>query len=194
MRQCTRFGTAVLASQLTAIEDAIATREAPSSHNLSKATLGRERYQLLTSDWGLGPHVWPVVRSPDFDLGKTIDSIKAVLEPKLFSQLDSKNFLRSLGAAAGGGDFSAGSIDSLRGKETTWCQFAITWSSMSTCVSEQPTERRFDPGWRENSWRDARRKSTRGFVSFSWQNDCDLRLRMFVLTAAIVLPARRYGQ
>jgi hypothetical protein len=51
--------------------------------------------------------------SPDFDLGKTIDSIKAALEPKRFSALDNKTFLRTLGAAAGG-DFSAQSIEALR--------------------------------------------------------------------------------
>lgn len=51
--------------------------------------------------------------SPDFDLGNTVDSIKAALEPKKFETLDNKTFLRTLGAAAGG-DFSAQSIDALR--------------------------------------------------------------------------------
>lgn len=51
--------------------------------------------------------------SPDFDLGQTIDGIKTNLEPKRFHTLDSKTFLRTLGAAAGG-DFSAQSIDALR--------------------------------------------------------------------------------
>jgi hypothetical protein len=51
--------------------------------------------------------------SPDFDLGNTVDSIKKTLEPKKFHTLDSKTFLRTLGAAAGG-DFSAQSIDALR--------------------------------------------------------------------------------
>lgn len=51
--------------------------------------------------------------SPDFDLGKTVDDIKVNLEPKKFDTLDSKTFLRTLGAAAGG-DFSAQSIDALR--------------------------------------------------------------------------------
>lgn len=51
--------------------------------------------------------------SPDFDLGNTVDGIKATLEPKKFDTLDNKTFLRTLGAAAGG-DFSAQSIDALR--------------------------------------------------------------------------------
>lgn len=51
--------------------------------------------------------------SPDFDLGNTVDDIKATLEPKKFQTLDNKTFLRTLGAAAGG-DFSAQSIDALR--------------------------------------------------------------------------------
>lgn len=51
--------------------------------------------------------------SPDFDLGNTVDGIKATLEPKKFHTLDNKTFLRTLGAAAGG-DFSAQSIDALR--------------------------------------------------------------------------------
>lgn len=51
--------------------------------------------------------------SPDFDLGRTVDDIKATLEPKKFHNLDNKTFLRTLGAAAGG-DFSAQSIDALR--------------------------------------------------------------------------------
>lgn len=51
--------------------------------------------------------------SPDFDLGKTVDDIKANLEPKKFDGLDNKTFLRTLGAASGG-DFSAASIDGLR--------------------------------------------------------------------------------
>jgi hypothetical protein len=51
--------------------------------------------------------------SPDFDLGNTVDGIKAALEPKKFHTLDNKTFLRTLGAAAGG-DFSAQSIDALR--------------------------------------------------------------------------------
>lgn len=51
--------------------------------------------------------------SPDFDLGNTVDDIKATLEPKRFSSFDNKTFLRTLGAAAGG-DFSAQSIDALR--------------------------------------------------------------------------------
>lgn len=51
--------------------------------------------------------------SPDFDLGNTVDDIKATLEPKHYDNLDNKTFLRTLGAAAGG-DFSAASIDALR--------------------------------------------------------------------------------
>lgn len=51
--------------------------------------------------------------SPDFDLGKTVESIKESLESKNFHTLDNKTFLRILGAAAGG-DFSKQSIDALR--------------------------------------------------------------------------------
>lgn len=51
--------------------------------------------------------------SPDFDLGTTVDDIKANLEPKKFHDLDNKTFLRTLGAASGG-DFSAASIEALR--------------------------------------------------------------------------------
>jgi hypothetical protein len=51
--------------------------------------------------------------SPEFDLGNTVDGIKSALEPKKYHTLDSKTFLRTLGAAAGG-DFSAQSIDALR--------------------------------------------------------------------------------
>ena len=51
--------------------------------------------------------------SPEFDLGKTIESIKESLAAKKFQDLDNKTFLRALAAAAGG-DFSAGSIDALR--------------------------------------------------------------------------------
>lgn len=51
--------------------------------------------------------------SPNFDLGKTIESIKASLEPKNFHSFENKTFLRCLGAASGS-DFSSGSIDSLR--------------------------------------------------------------------------------
>lgn len=51
--------------------------------------------------------------SPDFDLGNTVDDLKATLAPKKFHTLDNKTFLRTLGAAAGG-DFSAQSIDALR--------------------------------------------------------------------------------
>src|SRR5580658_285067 len=51
--------------------------------------------------------------SPEFDLGKTIDGIKASLAAKKFQDLDNKTFLRALAAAAGG-DFSSASIDALR--------------------------------------------------------------------------------
>jgi hypothetical protein len=51
--------------------------------------------------------------SPDFDLGKTIESIKTSLEEKKFHSFENKTFLRCLGAASGS-DFSSGSIDSLR--------------------------------------------------------------------------------
>lgn len=51
--------------------------------------------------------------SPEFDLGKTVDNIKAALAPKRYHTLDNKTFLRILGAAAGG-DFSKQSIDALR--------------------------------------------------------------------------------
>ena len=51
--------------------------------------------------------------SPDFDLGKTIESIKVSLEDKNFHSFENKTFLRCLGAASGS-DFSSGSIDSLR--------------------------------------------------------------------------------
>jgi len=51
--------------------------------------------------------------SPDFDLGKTIESIKVSLEDKKFHSFENKTFLRCLGAASGS-DFSSGSIDSLR--------------------------------------------------------------------------------
>lgn len=51
--------------------------------------------------------------SPDFDLGRTVATISSALEPKKFSNLDSKTFLRAL-AAAGRSDFSAESIDALR--------------------------------------------------------------------------------
>lgn len=51
--------------------------------------------------------------SPEFDLGNTVDGIKSALEAKKYNTLDSKTFLRTLGAAAGG-DFSAQSIDALR--------------------------------------------------------------------------------
>lgn len=51
--------------------------------------------------------------SPEFDLGKTVDGIKAALAPRQFDELDNKTFLRVLGAAAGG-DFSAQSMDALR--------------------------------------------------------------------------------
>jgi hypothetical protein len=51
--------------------------------------------------------------SPEFDLGNTVDGIKSALEAKKYHTLDSKTFLRTLGAAAGG-DFSAQSIDALR--------------------------------------------------------------------------------
>ena len=51
--------------------------------------------------------------SPDFDLGKTIESIKISLEEKKFHYFENKTFLRCLGAASGS-DFSSGSIDSLR--------------------------------------------------------------------------------
>lgn len=51
--------------------------------------------------------------SPEFDLGKTIKDIQDSLQVKKFHAFDNKTFLRSLGAASGG-DFSSGSIDSLR--------------------------------------------------------------------------------
>lgn len=51
--------------------------------------------------------------SPEFDLGNTVDGIRSSLESKKYHTLDSKTFLRTLGAAAGG-DFSAQSIDALR--------------------------------------------------------------------------------
>lgn len=51
--------------------------------------------------------------SPEFDLGKTIESIKVSLEAKKFHSFENKTFLRCLGAASGS-DFSSGSIDSLR--------------------------------------------------------------------------------
>lgn len=51
--------------------------------------------------------------SPEFDLGNTVEGIKSALESKKYDTLDSKTFLRTLGAAAGG-DFSAQSIDALR--------------------------------------------------------------------------------
>ncbi|MCD5341508.1 DUF262 domain-containing protein [Arthrobacter sp. AK04] len=55
--------------------------------------------------------------SPDFDLGKTVDDLRAAIEPKKFHGLDAKTFLRAL-AAAGGNDFSAESIDGLRNLKT----------------------------------------------------------------------------
>jgi hypothetical protein len=55
--------------------------------------------------------------SLDFDLGRTIDDVRKAMEPKKFSGLDNKTFLRALGAAAGN-DFSAESIDALRHKKT----------------------------------------------------------------------------
>lgn len=51
--------------------------------------------------------------SPNFDLGKTIEGVQDSLEAKKFHNLDSKTFLRILGAACGG-DFSSTSIDGLR--------------------------------------------------------------------------------
>jgi hypothetical protein len=55
--------------------------------------------------------------SPDFDLGKTVAQIREAIEPKKFGGLDSKVFLRALGAAAAS-DFSAESIDALRTLKT----------------------------------------------------------------------------
>lgn len=55
--------------------------------------------------------------SPEFDLGKTVESIRAHIAPKKFGTLDSKTFLRAL-AAAGSNDFSAESIDLLRNLPT----------------------------------------------------------------------------
>ncbi|MFG2021451.1 GmrSD restriction endonuclease domain-containing protein [Actinomadura geliboluensis] len=51
--------------------------------------------------------------SPQFDLGKTIESIRSSLEAKKFHEFDNKTLLRAL-AAASGGDFSSASIDALR--------------------------------------------------------------------------------
>lgn len=51
--------------------------------------------------------------SPNFDLGKTVSGIKQAIEPKKFDNFDDKTFLRALGAA-GGSDFSAESIETLR--------------------------------------------------------------------------------
>lgn len=55
--------------------------------------------------------------SPEFDLGKTVESIREHIAPKKFGTLDSKTFLRAL-AAAGSNDFSAESIDLLRNLST----------------------------------------------------------------------------
>lgn len=55
--------------------------------------------------------------SPDFDLGRTVEGLRTAIEPKKFGSLDSKTFLRAL-AAAGNSDFSAESIDGLRGLDT----------------------------------------------------------------------------
>ncbi|MFI9488061.1 DUF262 domain-containing protein [Promicromonospora sp. NPDC052451] len=51
--------------------------------------------------------------STSFDLGKSLGSIKAGLEPKRFNSIEDKTLLRALAAAAGK-DFSADSIDQLR--------------------------------------------------------------------------------
>ncbi|MBF6128889.1 GmrSD restriction endonuclease domain-containing protein [Nocardia brasiliensis] len=51
--------------------------------------------------------------STSFDLGASVDKIRSAIEPKCFSGLDEKVFLRALSASAGG-SFNAESIDDLR--------------------------------------------------------------------------------
>lgn len=51
--------------------------------------------------------------STAFDLGRAVDDIRVAIEPKKFSGLDEKVFLRALSAAAGG-NFTVESIDDLR--------------------------------------------------------------------------------
>ncbi|OBB85148.1 hypothetical protein A5760_08900 [Mycobacterium colombiense] len=51
--------------------------------------------------------------STDFDLGRAVDDIRVAIEPKQFSGLDEKVFLRALSSAAGG-NFTVESIDDLR--------------------------------------------------------------------------------
>jgi hypothetical protein len=70
--------------------------------------------------------------SPDFDLGKTIDGIKDALRPKRFGDLDSKTFMRALGAASGN-DFSSQSIDGLRGLSNEQLVSAAEATRESAC-------------------------------------------------------------
>ncbi|MGW5075964.1 GmrSD restriction endonuclease domain-containing protein [Rhodococcus sp. NPDC004095] len=54
--------------------------------------------------------------STNFDLGKSVEQLRAALEPKRFSGLDDKVYLRALSASTGG-SFNVESIDELRTKD-----------------------------------------------------------------------------
>ena len=62
--------------------------------------------------------------STAFDLGRAVDEIRLAIEPKKFSGLDEKVFLRALSSAAGG-NFTVESIDELRRRTEEKLQEAV---------------------------------------------------------------------
>ena len=63
--------------------------------------------------------------STDFDLGKSVEGLRAALEPKRFAGLDDKVYLRALSASTGG-SFNVESIDELRKKDSATLVAAVT--------------------------------------------------------------------
>jgi hypothetical protein len=69
--------------------------------------------------------------STTFDLGKSVEDLRAAIEPKRFAGLDEKVYLRALSASAGG-SFNVESIDELRSKDSETLVSAVATTEASS--------------------------------------------------------------
>ncbi|WP_445166795.1 GmrSD restriction endonuclease domain-containing protein [Mycolicibacterium sp. Dal123E01] len=68
--------------------------------------------------------------STSFDLGKSVENLRAAIEPKRFAGLDDKVYLRALSASTGG-SFNVESIDELRKKDSDTLGKAVSTTEAS---------------------------------------------------------------